>query len=259
LTASVIEIADQTKKNATNANQANQLSTEAKQKALQGNDQMKMMLTSMEDINKSSQDISKIIRVIDDIAFQTNILSLNAAVEAARAGQHGKGFAVVAEEVRSLAARSAEAANNTTALIEGSINKVKAGTEIANETADALVEIVAEIEKSAYLVEEIAKASNEQAYGIAQISQGIEQVSQVVQTNSATAEESAAASQELFSQAEMLKEMVGAFQTKKASPKTSAPINTAPQNQQNFDEDIFTESSFENEPVIDLDDGFDKY
>lgn len=214
LTAAVTEIASKTRQNAIDANTANELTTSAKENAAKGNVQMKEMLGSMADINESSSNIYKIIKVIDDIAFQTNILALNAAVEAARAGEHGKGFAVVAEEVRNLAARSAKAANETTDLIEGSINKVQIGTNIANETAEALNIIVDETEKAADLVANIADASNEQASGIAQINKGIEQVSHVVQNNSATAEQSAAASQELSGQAELLKGMVGRFRLK---------------------------------------------
>ncbi|WP_026882776.1 methyl-accepting chemotaxis protein [Clostridium akagii] len=217
LTSSITEVAAQTKQNAVNASQANELALDAKQGATLGNSHMKDMLKSMEEINESSSNISKIIKVIDDIAFQTNILALNAAVEAARAGQHGKGFAVVAEEVRNLAARSANAAKETTDLIEGSIKKVEFGTKIANNTAESLDQIVVGVTKAATLVGEIAAASNEQATAIYQINKGIEQVSDVVQTNSATAEQSAAASEELSSQASMLKNMVGKFKLKRGN------------------------------------------
>jgi methyl-accepting chemotaxis protein len=215
LTASIEEISSQTNQNADNANQANALAEAAKANAIQGNDQMKEMLKAMEAINESSANISKIIKVIDEIAFQTNILALNAAVEAARAGQHGKGFAVVAEEVRNLAARSANAAKETTDMIESSIKKVDGGTKIASETADALNKIVEGVAKVANLVNNIAIASNEQATGISQINQGVMQVSQVVQTNSATSEESAAASEELSGQAELLREQVSRFKLRK--------------------------------------------
>lgn len=211
LTTSISEISSQTRKNADNANQANELAKTAKENAVLGNNHMNEMLNAMNDINESSANISKIIKVIDDIAFQTNLLSLNAAVEAARAGQYGKGFAVVAEEVRNLAARSANAAKDTTALIEGSVKKIESGTEIANETAAALSKIVNDIDKVSGLVSEIAVASNEQATNISQVDKGVEVVSDVVQTNSATAEEGAAASEELSSQAEYLDEMLSKF------------------------------------------------
>lgn len=221
LTASIEEIASQTKLNSENANNANNLAEEAKMNAEQGNVQMKEMLKAMGDINESSGNISKIIKVIDEIASQTNILALNAAVEAARAGQHGKGFAVVAEEVRNLAARSANAAKETTEMIEGSIKKVEGGTKIANQTADALSHIVQVVTKVSSLIGNIAVASKEQSAGVEQINQGVMQVSNVVQTNSATSEESAAASEELSGQAELLKQQAAKFKLKKVNRSAS--------------------------------------
>ena len=215
LTTALGQIAEQTKMNAESADHSNELAKNVQSSALLGNSQMKEMLRAMDDINISSSNIAKIIKVIDEIAFQTNILALNAAVEAARAGQHGKGFAVVAEEVRNLAARSANAAKETTDLIENSIKKAEDGTKIANETAKSLEEIIDGIEKVANIISDIAKASSEQAAGIEQINQGIIQVSKVVQNNSATSEESATASEELANQAQMLREIVSKFKFKK--------------------------------------------
>ena len=215
VTESMSQIAEQTKQNALNAVQANEIALKAKENAEAGNSQMQEMIKAMEEINDSSNNISKIIKVIDEIAFQTNILALNAAVEAARAGQHGKGFAVVADEVRNVAARSADAAKETTELIENSIKKVEVGNKIASDTAYALNEIVEGITKAADLVGEIAEASNDQASAIAQINQAISQVAEIVQNNSATAEESAAASEELSAQAELLKDSVSRFKLKK--------------------------------------------
>lgn len=214
ITSSLTEVSSQVKINASNADEANKLSLVSKSSAIKGNEQMKEMQQAMYDINTSSTNISKIIKVIDDIAFQTNILALNAAVEAARAGQYGKGFAVVAEEVRNLAQKSASAAKDTTTMIEGSIEKVEAGTKIANNTAAALTEIVESITKTADLVGSIAVASNEQAVAITQVNQAVDQISGVVQTNSATAEESASSSEELSSQADMLKQMINKFKLK---------------------------------------------
>lgn len=211
ITSSMAEMSSQTKLNAENAGQANSLADEAKSAAVRGSEQMEEMVQSMVEINDAGQNISKIIKVIDEIAFQTNLLALNAAVEAARAGQHGKGFAVVAEEVRNLAARSAKAAQETSELIEGSVEKTAKGTEVAGRTEKVLDEIVASVSKVTDLVQDIATASNEQAQGISEVTQGLGQIDNVTQQNTASAEQSAAAAEELSSQAEELRHMLSEF------------------------------------------------
>ncbi len=217
ISASIEDIAHRTRINAEEANNASQLVKDAKVGAVKGNEQMKEMMVAMDEINESSENISKIIKVIDDIAFQTNILALNAAVEAARAGTQGKGFAVVAEEVRNLAAKSAQAANETAELIENSINKVNKGSELAENTRVALDEIVTNIDNIVNIISQIATASNEQATAVAQIDQAIGQVSQVVQSNSATSEQCAAASEELSNQAFRLKQLIARFRLRDVS------------------------------------------
>ncbi len=176
-----------------------------------GSRKMNEMKESMDEIQRSSEEIEKIVKMIDDIAFQTNILSLNAAVEAARAGAAGKGFAVVADEVRNLAAKSAEAAKNTMQLVEMSSRSVKVGGELTNETDDSLKAIHSSIGQFAGLMDGITEASKEQEVAIKQITLGIEQLTNAVQSNSATAQQSAASTNELNRLAGTLKEEVEHF------------------------------------------------
>jgi len=211
LSAAITEILAHVKNNAEHAVSANTNVSKVRSEIEISNKYMGEMVSAMSQINNSSSQIGKIIKTIEDIAFQTNILALNAAVEAARAGSAGKGFAVVADEVRNLASKSAEAAKNTTALIENSVNQVKNGTRIADETAKSLLRVVESVKIVSDTVQQISQASNQQSEAIGQVTLGVEQISSVVQTNSATAEESAAASEELSSQAQMLKTLVGKF------------------------------------------------
>ena len=221
ISASTSEISLRIKEGAEMAAKAAELANAIKSNAEKGSRQMDDMVTAVEEISRSSQSISKIIKVIDDIAFQTNILALNAAVEAARAGQHGKGFAVVAEEVRALAAKSAEAAKDTGSLISDSMEKAAVGAKIATETAGSLAEIVTGMNESSEVISEIALASETQSASITHINQGIDQIADVVQNNSATTQESAASAQELNMQVEKLKAIISQFKFKNSDRITN--------------------------------------
>lgn len=217
LAATVNDISREIKNTAGNSKEASEKVMQAQTELTISNEHMEELIVAMEDISQKSGDIGKIIKTIEDIAFQTNILALNAAVEAARAGEAGKGFAVVADEVRNLASKSAEAANNTTVLIEGTIQAVENGTKIADQTAQALLETVEGTKSAVSYVDQISVATEEQSNAVAQVTQGLDQISSVVQTNSATAEQSAAASEELSGQAQLLKDLVSQFRLRDTS------------------------------------------
>lgn len=214
LSATISAMSSQVKQTAEHAQAASDVSTQTENVVKESNAYMQELIDAMGDIAQASEEINKIIKAIDDIAFQTNILALNATVEAARAGSAGKGFAVVADEVRKLAQQSAEAAQGTSNLIGRAISAVKNGKQKADQTAECLDSVV---EKSVHvneLITQIAKASEEQAVSIEQITQAVVQIADVVQTNSATAEETATSSEELSAQAQTLHELVTQFRFK---------------------------------------------
>ena len=211
LSASVSTVSDQIKNNAENAETATNLSRITEEELKESSEEMNALSLSMNEINGTAHQISNIIKTIDDIAFQTNILALNAAVEAARAGESGKGFAVVADEVRNLAGKSAEAAKDTTALIENTVRSIQEGTKLADKAAASLGKLVNSSREMNSKIMEIANYSTQQSGSVSEIAQGLEQISSVVQNNSATAEESAATSNRLFDQVKNMDELLSHF------------------------------------------------
>lgn len=211
IAATISDISHHIRSNAENAKKAGTMSLHAVEQVSGGQQEMEKLVCAMNEISETSTEIGKIIKVVEDIAFQTNILALNAAVEAARVGEAGKGFAVVADEVRNLAGKSADAARDTTALIEKSIEAVKNGNEIALETSHSLEQIVTSTREVSELVNQISGRSSEQSEAVSQLKTGIEQVSGVVQSNAATAEESAAYAQELSGQSLIMTNLVSRF------------------------------------------------
>lgn len=215
LTASIGDVSSKTSENTAMAINAAKLGETIKHNAERGTVQMNQMMDAVKQINDASTSIGKVIKVIDDIAFQTNILALNAAVEAARAGEHGKGFAVVAEEVRSLAAKSAEAAKDTSSLIENSMEKAELGARIANETSESLNEIVEGIIESSKIVNIIAVSSENQTKAINEINVGVSQVGEVVRLISKGAEVAASASTVMSEESEALTRYISRYHLKK--------------------------------------------
>jgi methyl-accepting chemotaxis protein len=225
--SSLEEMSSMTKQNADNAEHASQLIYGTKETVARASRSMEQLTTSMGEISKASEETSKIIKTIDEIAFQTNLLALNAAVEAARAGEAGAGFAVVADEVRNLAMRAAEAAKNTANLIEGTVKKVKEGSELMVKTEQEFQEVAVSVGKSSELVGEISAASVGQSQGIEQANKAVSEMDKVVQQNAANTEESASASKEMNAQANQMKAFVGELKTLVNGSKGNGAVRSA--------------------------------
>jgi methyl-accepting chemotaxis protein len=217
ISSSITEISGQSQQNAKNATEATSIAKQAAEDAEGGNRAMTDLKGAMERMNRSSDEIQKVVKLIDDIAFQINLLALNANVEAARAGKYGKGFAVVAEEVRNLASRSADAVQETSRMVEDSLRNIQEGNKAAEETAGQLERIVDGAGKVASFLDEIAEASREQADAITEINTGIDQIDQVTQSNTANAEESASAAEELAAQAQQIRSIIAQFKLDEGS------------------------------------------
>ena len=206
--SSIEELSSMTKQNADNAEHANKLMTESRQTIAQTNQSMERLTASMKEISRASEETQKIVKTIDEIAFQTNLLALNAAVEAARAGEVGAGFAVVADEVRNLSKRAAEAARNTSTLIETTVKTVHEGAGLVESTNSEFVRVLISTTKVEQLVGEIAAASREQYMGIEQVNNAVAEMDKVIQQNAANAEESSSASEQMNGRAGEMKEFV---------------------------------------------------
>ncbi len=232
--SSLEEMSSLTLQNANNASEADKLMQKANAVVDGANGSMKELTRSMEEISRASEETQKIVKTIDEIAFQTNLLALNAAVEAARAGEAGAGFAVVADEVRNLAMRAADAARNTATLIEGTVKKIKAGSQLATKTSQDFLQVTESTSKVAALVTEIATASDEQSHGIGQINKAVTEMDKVVQLTAANAAENASSSEEMTGQAEQMKtlvnelvSLVGSSKLTKKEQKTAATAQSA--------------------------------
>ena len=221
--SSMEELTSTVKQTSDSAQTANQMATSAAEVAARGGQVVAQVVSTMQDINASSNKISEIIGVIDGIAFQTNILALNAAVEAARAGEQGRGFAVVAGEVRSLAQRSADAAKEIKSLINASVEKVESGTALVGNAGATMNEIVASVQRVTDIIGEIRAATSEQSQGIEQVNTAVNQLDQMTQQNSALVEESSAAADSLREQALKLTEVVALFRVNGSSASTPRP------------------------------------